>query len=160
MDTQTPEITVIIQGPPSKAKTILMDYLRCFLLTDDPEADRQMNVADLGDRLRGHVKDGLRIRLAEQTVLTELDMTPAIRAALAEANGEDPALTKKKALPVDTLPLTVRTRNCLYAENIRTVGELIKLTEHQLLKTPNLGRKGIMEIVEVLTPMDLRLANR
>jgi DNA-directed RNA polymerase subunit alpha len=51
---------------------------------------------------------------------------------------------------VDDLELTVRSANCLKAENIYYIGDLIQRTETELLKTPNLGRKSLNEIKEVL----------
>ena len=58
----------------------------------------------------------------------------------------DPILLR----PVDDLELTVRSANCLKAENIYYIGDLIQRTETELLKTPNLGRKSLNEIKEVL----------
>ena len=58
----------------------------------------------------------------------------------------DPILLR----PVDELELTVRSANCLKAENIFYIGDLIQRTENELLKTPNLGRKSLNEIKEVL----------
>ena len=50
---------------------------------------------------------------------------------------------------MDDLELTVRSANCLKAENIYYIGDLIQRTENELLKTPNLGRKSLNEIKEV-----------
>lgn len=60
---------------------------------------------------------------------------------------------------IETLGLTDRSRNCLRAENINTVSDLIKCRANDLLKTPNLGRKSLNEIVEVLTARGLALSN-
>lgn len=59
--------------------------------------------------------------------------------------------------PVDELELTVRSANCLKAENIYYIGDLIQRTENELLKTPNLGRKSLNEIKEVLATRGLTL---
>ena len=59
--------------------------------------------------------------------------------------------------PVDDLELTVRSANCLKAENIYYIGDLIQRTENELLKTPNLGRKSLNEIKEVLATKGLTL---
>ncbi len=68
----------------------------------------------------------------------------------------DPALIR----PVDDLELTVRSANCLKAENIYYIGDLIQRTEVELLKTPNLGRKSLTEIKEVLASRGLSLGMR
>lgn len=59
--------------------------------------------------------------------------------------------------PVDDLELTVRSANCLKAENIYYIGDLIKRTETELLKTPNLGKKSLTEIKDVLESRGLTL---
>jgi len=62
--------------------------------------------------------------------------------------------------PVDDLELTVRSANCLKAENIYYIGDLIQRTEFELLKTPNLGRKSLTEIKDVLAVKGLSLGMR
>ena len=71
----------------------------------------------------------------------------------ASAQTFDPILLR----PVDELELTVRSANCLKAENIYYIGDLIQRTENELLKTPNLGRKSLNEIKEVLASRGLTL---
>lgn len=61
---------------------------------------------------------------------------------------------------VDDLELTVRSANCLKAENIYYIGDLIQRTENELLKTPNLGRKSLNEIKDVLAAHGLTLGMR
>ena len=68
----------------------------------------------------------------------------------------DPILLR----PVDELELTVRSANCLKAENIYYIGDLIQRTENELLKTPNLGRKSLNEIKELLASRGLTLGMR
>jgi len=65
----------------------------------------------------------------------------------------DPVLLR----PVDDLELTVRSANCLKAENIYYIGDLIQKTEVELLKTPNLGKKSLTEIKDVLASKGLSL---
>jgi len=62
--------------------------------------------------------------------------------------------------PVDDLELTVRSANCLKAENIFLIGDLIQRTEVELLKTPNLGKKSLTEIKDVLATRGLSLGMR
>jgi chromosome segregation ATPase len=61
------------------------------------------------------------------------------------------------ARKIDDLELTVRSMNCLKAEGIYTVGELIKWKERELLKTPNLGKKSLREIQKALQVRGLKL---
>ncbi|MDR9468274.1 DNA-directed RNA polymerase subunit alpha [Marinospirillum sp.] len=68
----------------------------------------------------------------------------------------DPVLLR----PVDDLELTVRSANCLKAENIYYIGDLIQRTEVELLKTPNLGKKSLTEIKDVLAARALSLGMR
>ncbi len=65
----------------------------------------------------------------------------------------DPILLR----PVDDLELTVRAANCLKAENIYYIGDLVQRSENDLLKTPNLGKKSLMEIKSVLAQRGLSL---
>ena len=59
--------------------------------------------------------------------------------------------------PVDELELTVRSANCLKAENIHYIGDLVTRMESDLLRTPNLGKKSLNEIKEVLLSRGLSL---
>jgi DNA-directed RNA polymerase subunit alpha len=70
-----------------------------------------------------------------------------------ERNDFDPVLLR----PVDDLELTVRSANCLKAENIYYIGDLVQKTENELLKTPNLGKKSLTEIKDVLASRSLSL---
>jgi DNA-directed RNA polymerase subunit alpha len=65
----------------------------------------------------------------------------------------DPILLR----PIDDLELTVRSANCLKAESILYIGDLVQRTEVELLKTPNLGKKSLTEIKDVLAQHDLQL---
>lgn len=70
-----------------------------------------------------------------------------------ERNDYDPVLLRS----VDDLELTVRSANCLKAENIFYIGDLVQKTENELLKTPNLGKKSLTEIKDVLALRSLSL---
>ena len=77
----------------------------------------------------------------------------AEEASAAAESQVDPILLK----PIDELELTVRSANCLKAENINYIGDLIQRTEVELLRTPNLGKKSLTEIKEVLESHGLAL---
>jgi DNA-directed RNA polymerase subunit alpha len=83
-----------------------------------------------------------------------------------ESEGEPEAEEKEEEIdpillrPVDDLELTVRSANCLKAENIYYIGDLIQRTEVELLKTPNLGKKSLTEIKDVLASRGLSLGMR
>jgi DNA-directed RNA polymerase subunit alpha len=70
-----------------------------------------------------------------------------------DENHIDPVLLR----PVDDLELTVRSANCLKAENIHYIGDLVQRSENELLKTPNLGKKSLTEIKDVLSTHSLTL---
>lgn len=64
---------------------------------------------------------------------------------------------KLHSMKIDELPMTTRAVNCLHAGNIKTVGDLLKTTRWDLMKIPNLGRRSILEIIEVLAELNLKL---
>lgn len=74
--------------------------------------------------------------------------------------GDQQAVNPIYTRPVDDLELTVRSANCLKAESIYFIGDLIQRTENDLLKTPNLGKKSLTEIKSVLASHGLSLGMR
>ncbi len=98
------------------------------------------------------VRYAARILVEQLSVFADLEGTP-IHIEQPKVPQVDPILLR----PVDDLELTVRSANCLKAENIFYIGDLIQRTETELLKTPNLGRKSLNEIKEVLAARDLSL---
>ena len=112
--------------------------------TIDPKYAVQQAAAILRDQLSSFVA---------------LEGTQTIETGLDEEQDEpkfDPILLR----PVDDLELTVRSANCLKAENIYLIGDLIQRTEVELLKTPNLGKKSLTEIKDVLATRGLSLGMR
>jgi DNA-directed RNA polymerase subunit alpha len=88
------------------------------------------------------------------TAFVMLDQTEQPETGRGEVAPQvDPILLR----PVDDLELTVRSANCLKAENIFLIGDLIQRTEVELLKTPNLGKKSLTEIKDVLATRGLSL---
>ncbi|KPK61478.1 MAG: DNA-directed RNA polymerase subunit alpha [Gammaproteobacteria bacterium SG8_31] len=86
-----------------------------------------------------------------------VDLKGQAEATAASAESQiDPILLR----PVDELELTVRSANCLKAENINYIGDLVQRTEVELLRTPNLGKKSLTEIKQVLESHGLALGMR
>ncbi|HQZ01429.1 MAG TPA: DNA-directed RNA polymerase subunit alpha [Thauera sp.] len=98
------------------------------------------------------IRYAARVLMDQLSVFAELEGTP-VTAPVEKQMTIDPVLLR----PVDDLELTVRSANCLKAENIYYIGDLIQRTETELLKTPNLGRKSLNEIKEVLASRGLTL---
>jgi DNA-directed RNA polymerase subunit alpha len=95
--------------------------------------------------------------ILQQQLAVFVDLESEGEPALVEHEDEiDPILVR----PVDDLELTVRSANCLKAENIYYIGDLIQRTEVELLKTPNLGKKSLTEIKDVLASRGLSLGMR
>ncbi len=88
-------------------------------------------------------------------VFVDLESEKELRPA-KQQDDVDPVLLR----PVDDLELTVRSANCLKAENIYYIGDLIQRTEVELLKTPNLGKKSLTEIKDILASRGLSLGMR
>jgi len=102
------------------------------------------------------VRASARILVEQLAVFAQLEGTELAAFDQPAPRGSaqiDPILLR----PVDELELTVRSANCLKAENIYYIGDLIQRTENELLKTPNLGRKSLNEIKEVLASRGLTL---
>ena len=126
---------------------ILVDQLQVFASIEGNEPPIAIGMGtDIGSLSPG------RIRGNERPATTEVNL-----GISGGAGGTiDPILLR----PVDDLELTVRSANCLKAENIYYIGDLIQRTENELLKTPNLGRKSLNEIKEVLASRGLTLGMR
>ena len=106
------------------------------------------------------IRASAKILVEQMAVFAQLQGTDLVdvfdQAPAARSSSFDPILLR----PVDELELTVRSANCLKAENIYYIGDLIQRTETELLKTPNLGRKSLNEIKEVLASRGLTLGSR
>lgn len=109
----------------------------------------------------GTVEPETAIRMAASILQDQLSVIVNLEGNIeteirAEKSDLDPLLLR----PVDELELTVRSANCLKAENIYYIGDLIQKTENELLKTPNLGKKSLTEIKDVLAARGLSLGMR
>lgn len=98
------------------------------------------------------IRYAARVLVDQLSVFAELETTP-----LPKEQPKIPQIDPILLRPVDDLELTVRSANCLKVENIYYIGDLIQRTEAELLRTPNLGRKSLNEIKEVLAARNLSL---
>ena len=137
---------------------IIMDASFSPILRDKLEMTIETNGA-IGpeDALR----EAVRILQDQLAVFGTIHQDTGADVAPAEEDEDvPPPLDPILLRPVDDLELTVRSANCLKAENIYYIGDLIQRTENELLKTPNLGRKSLNEIKEVLAAHGLTLGSR
>lgn len=109
----------------------------------------------------GTVEADAAIRLAADILQSQIQAFVELRgeerpSSAAKSAEIDPILRR----PVDDLELTVRSANCLKAENIFYIGDLIQRTEVELMKTPNLGKKSLTEIKDILATHGLSLGMR
>jgi len=141
-------------------------YSPIYKVSYDVESARVENRTDL-DKLvleletNGTIDPEESIRRAatilQQQLAVFVDLEGEKEAEPEEKEDEiDPTLLR----PVDDLELTVRSANCLKAESIYYIGDLIQRTEVELLKTPNLGKKSLTEIKDVLASRGLSLGMR
>ena len=98
------------------------------------------------------IRYAARILVDQLSVFAALEGTPT-PVEKPQAPKVDPMLLR----PVDDLELTPRSSNCLKAQSIHYIGDLIQYTENDLLRTPNLGRKSLNEIKQVLAEHGLSL---
>lgn len=107
----------------------------------------------------GSVEPGEAVRLAARilrdqlAVFVDLEAEAATQTSTATKTDLAPILFR----PIDDLELTVRSANCLKAENLYYIGDLVQRTEIELMKTPNLGKKSLNEIKEALRAQELEL---
>ncbi len=98
------------------------------------------------------------VRLAARILRDQLGVFVDLQAEAAEAEKAGPAeLSPILFRPIDDLELTVRSANCLKAENVYYIGDLVQRQEADLLKTPNLGKKSLTEIRDALRAHNLDL---
>ncbi len=110
----------------------------------------------------GVIEPAEAVRFSARLLIEQLASFADLKgvATIAEVGAKGPASPVVDPIllrPVDELELTVRSANCLKAENIYYIGDLIQRSETELLKTPNLGRKSLNEIKDVLAARGLTL---
>lgn len=106
----------------------------------------------------GGIDAGAAIKQAARVLRDQLAVFVDLQGeVVSEQSSAAENLNPMLMRPVDDLELGVRATNCLKAENIYLVGDLVQQTESELMKTPNLGKKSLNEIREALKQHDLDL---
>jgi DNA-directed RNA polymerase subunit alpha len=140
---------------PVKRVSYVVDNARVEQRTDldkliiDLETDGTLNPEEA-------IRRSATILQQQLAAFVDLQSAPAIQEKLSRDESVNPIYHR----PVDDLELTVRSANCLKAENIFFIGDLVQRTEADLLKTPNLGKKSLTEIKNVLAAHGLALGTR
>ena len=117
-----------------------VDYERLEIeVTTDGSVEPEESLAQASTILRDHI--GLFIKM---------DTEPQVVEEEKEVDAEVQRVRELLSQPVDELDLSVRAHNCLKAANIKTIGDLVRREESEMLKFRNFGRKSLQELIEVL----------
>ena len=144
-----------IQDLTDLSESDLLGILNINEITDLP-VDSIAKKAELNDRLTAI--DQVRRKLAEYGLSLYCDLggkrTPnnSIKNVAAKRSFQN-----KLSLPINGIPISVRAQNCLQAERIYCLGDLVQFSEIEILKIPNLGKKTFREIQSYLNKIDLSL---
>ena len=115
-------------------------------------------VASIYDITDGTINPERAIKYAGAILQNQLSIFTNLTRVQEQLKEEEEVLIDPIMLrPVDELELTVRSANCLKAENANYIGDLVQKTENELLRTPNLGKKSLNEIKEILSSHGLSL---
>jgi DNA-directed RNA polymerase subunit alpha len=106
------------------------------------------------------ISQSARLLIEQLALLDHVDPS-TLQSGLAKSLPDSVFATPAELMrSVDELELTLRSNNCLRAEKLHLIGDLIRCTENELLKTPNLGRKSLNEIKDALASRGLVLGTR
>ncbi len=112
----------------------------------------EMALVEAGKILRKYINPIVQYeQLGKETISEE------VRTEEPEVKAVDEQLAAKLAMPIESLELTVRSSNCLEANNIQTVGQLAKMTEADLLKIRSFGKTSLREVRRKLADFGLSL---
>ena len=144
---------------------LLIDASYCPVLNvavhTAPIADDQEQLI-LDIETNGTIDPKNAVGIAATIFADQLNSFVDIRNSVAptESASSRPSVDPKLLCAVEDLELTVRSANCLKTEGIKYIGDLVQKTEVELLKTPNLGKKSLTEIKDVLAERGLSLGMR
>ena len=148
---------------------LLVGYIRLDAAYN-PILDVSFNVTSLNNdsekleiymRTKGTIKPEVAIELAMTYFYEQISVFVDLKVPLGRKSSQDsPEIDPLLLRPVEDLELTVRSANCLKAQNIRYLGDLVQFPESDLMRVPNLGRKSLNEIKAVLAERGLSLGVR
>jgi DNA-directed RNA polymerase subunit alpha len=122
------------------------DYEKLILeVTTDGSVTPDDALTYAGKILRDHVN-----------LFINFDIKPEVEEEPVEVDEEALRVRKLLRMPVDELELSVRSYNCLMAANIKTIGDLVRRDEQEMLKFRNFGRKSLQELTQILQEKGLR----
>lgn len=154
-----------VEGEDRFIGRLLLDASYCPVLnvavkTETLSRDKEQLIVDI--ETNGTIDPRDAITAAATIFADQLNTLVDIKNAVTpeEDTSFRPLIDPKLLCPVDDLDLTVRSANCLKTENIKYIGDLVQRTEVELLKTPNLGKKSLTEIKDVLAERGLTLGMR
>lgn len=144
---------------------LLLDASFCPIINvavKTEKCDEQHERLILNVETNGTIDPSDAINIASTIFAEQLRSFVDIRNSVepAEDASYRPLIDPKLICPVEDLELTVRSANCLKTEGIKYIGDLVQKTEVELLKTPNLGKKSLTEIKDVLAERGLSLGMR
>lgn len=121
------------------------DYEKLILeITTDGSITPDDSLTYAGKILRDHIN-----------LFINFEIEPEEEEAV-EVDEEALRVRKLLKMPVDELELSVRSYNCLMAANIKTIGDLVRRDEQEMLKFRNFGRKSLQELTQILEEKGLR----
>ncbi len=125
------------------------------------ENDQDSEMLEIYMRTKGTVKPETAVEMAMTYFYEQIAVFVDLKAPLGRKSPQDtPEIDPLLLRPVEDLELTVRSANCLKAQNIRFLGDLVQYPESDLMRIPNLGRKSLNEIKSVLAERGLSLGVR
>jgi DNA-directed RNA polymerase subunit alpha len=123
-----------------------IDYEKLIMeITTDGSVTPDDALTYAGKILRDHIN-----------LFINFDIKPEIEDEPVEIDEEALRIRKLLKMSVDELELSVRSYNCLMAANIKTIGDLVRRDEQEMLKFRNFGRKSLQELTQILEEKGLR----
>lgn len=116
--------------------------------------DKLIMTIETDGTISGETAVALSARILQDQLALFINFEEKVEEVKTERN--EPSIDKRFLKKVDELELSVRSQNCLKNDNIVYIGDLVRKTEGEMLKTPNFGRKSLNEIKDVLASMGLR----